>query len=261
MEFINNPFSFTLCLYPYLCASNKETMPFIEQIINEQSITSETVAFRMLVSLLVGAIVGIEREYHKQPAGLRTHILISMGSTLIMLLSIYIPQTFSQYQTADPARMAAQVVSGIGFLGAGAIMKYGLNVKGLTTAASIWMIAGLGLAVGAGMYLAAGIGTAMLVFALLFLDIFEKWIFPAKFIKRLHIYSEINSDLRTKTITPILKKHKIHIRTVDLEEAFDEKRTSLYYSIQINEKVNINELSKEIGAIEGVQRVKLQQIV
>jgi len=236
-------------------------MSFIEQILNEQSITTENVAFRMLLSLFVGAIVGIEREYHKQPAGLRTHILISMGSTLIMLLSIYIPQEYSQFHTADPARLAAQVVSGIGFLGAGAIMKYGLNVKGLTTAASIWMIAGLGLAVGAGMYIAAGIGTGMLIFALLFLDIFEKWIFPAKFIKRLHIYSKINSDLRTEHISPILKKYKIHIRTVDLEEAFEEKRTSLYYSIQINEKININELSKEIGAVEGVQRIKLQQVV
>jgi len=233
----------------------------IEEIINENSITTETIAFRMLLSLLVSAIVGIEREYHKQPAGLRTHILISMGATLIMLLSIYIPQTFSQYQPADPGRLAAQVVSGIGFLGAGAIMKFGFNVKGLTTAASIWVIAAIGLAIGAGMYWATVIGTSILLFSLFFLDIFEKWIFPAKFIKHLRVYSAAGFELKTDPILALLKKNKVSVRTIDIEQSFDEKRTSLYFVIQIKEKVKINTLSEEIGEIEGVQKVKLHQIV
>ncbi len=236
-------------------------MSFIEHIINEQSITTGTIAFRMVLSLIVGAVVGFEREYHKQPAGLRTHILISMGATLIMLLSIYIPQTFSQYKPADPARLAAQVVSGIGFLGAGAIMKFGFNVKGLTTAASIWVIAAIGLAIGAGMYWATIIATIILLFALIFLDIIEKWMFPAKFIKYLRIYSSAGYDLQTDPISDLLKKHKVSIRTIDIEQTFDDKRTSLSFVIQINENVKINTLSKEIGQIEGVQRVKLQQIV
>ena len=236
-------------------------MTLIEDIINEPNITTETVAFRMLLSLLVGAIVGIEREYHKQPAGLRTHILISMGSTLIMLLSIYIPQTFQQYQPADPSRIAAQVVSGIGFLGAGAIMKFGFNVKGLTTAASIWVIAAIGLAIGAGMFWATAIATGILLFALILLDFFEKWIFPAKFIKQLRVYSSEGFDLKTDPILGLLKKHKVNVRTIDIDQSFDEKRTSLYFVIQINEKVKINQLSEEIGEIDGVQKIKLHQIV
>lgn len=236
-------------------------MTLIEEIINEKSITTGTVAFRMLLSLVVSAIVGIEREYHKQPAGLRTHILISMGATLIMLLSIYIPQTFNQYQPADPGRLAAQVVSGIGFLGAGAIMKFGFNVKGLTTAASIWVIAAIGLAIGAGMYWATAIATGILLFALFFLDIFEKWIFPAKFIKHLRVYSATGFELKTDPILALLKKNKVNVRTIDIEQSFDEKRTSLYFVIQIKEKVKINTLSEEIGQIEGVQKVKLHQIV
>jgi len=236
-------------------------MTLFEQIINEKSITTETIAFRMLLSLFVGALVGIEREYHKQPAGLRTHILISMGATLIMLLSIYIPQTFNEYQPADPGRLAAQVVSGIGFLGAGAIMKFGFNVKGLTTAASIWVIAAIGLAIGAGMYWATTIATSILLFALIFLDIIEKWIFPAKFIKHLRIYSAAGFELKTDPILELLKRKKVSVRTIDIEQSFDEKRTSLYFVIQINEKVKINRLSEEIGEIEGVQMVKLHQIV
>jgi len=233
----------------------------IEEIINEKSITTGTIAFRMLLSLVVSALVGIEREYHKQPAGLRTHILISMGATLIMLLSIYIPQTFSQYQPADPARLAAQVVSGIGFLGAGAIMKFGFNVKGLTTAASIWVIAAIGLAIGAGMYWATAVATGILLFSLFFLDFFEKWLFPAKFIKHLRVYSAAGFELKTDPILALLKKNKVSVRTIDIEQTFDEKRTSLYFVIQINEKVKINALSEEIGEIEGVQKVKLHQIV
>jgi len=184
-----------------------------------------------------------------------------MGATLIMLLSIYIPQTFNEYQPADPGRLAAQVVSGIGFLGAGAIMKFGFNVKGLTTAASIWVIAAIGLAIGAGMYWATTIATSILLFALIFLDIIEKWIFPAKFIKHLRIYSAAGFELKTDPILELLKRKKVSVRTIDIEQSFDEKRTSLYFVIQINEKVKINRLSEEIGEIEGVQMVKLHQIV
>ncbi len=115
-------------------------MDYILQLISETEITTETIFFRLTLSFIIGFIVGIEREKHKQPAGLRTHILICMGSTLIMLLSIFVPQTFPEFQNGDPSRIAAQVVSAIGFLGAGAIMKFGVNVKGLTTAIYLYCI-------------------------------------------------------------------------------------------------------------------------
>ena len=110
-----------------------------------QEINFETALLRLVFSFMAGMLIGIEREAHSQPAGMRTHILISIGSTLAMLLSIYIPQTYMQFQNGDPGRIAAQVVTGIGFLGAGAILRLGVNVKGLTTAASIWAMAMLGL--------------------------------------------------------------------------------------------------------------------
>ena len=121
-------------------------------VFTDSSINAWTSLLRLCLSLIAGGLIGFERESRRQPAGLRTHILISVGSTLLMLLSIYIPQHYFDMKSGDPGRIAAQVVSGIGFLGAGAIIKLGNNVKGLTTAASIWVVAGIGLALGAGLY-------------------------------------------------------------------------------------------------------------
>ena len=235
-------------------------MDYLNQLISETTINTETIFFRLLFSFVVGALVGIEREEHKQPAGLRTHILICMGATLIMLLSIFLPQTFPNFQASDPGRIAAQVVSGIGFLGAGAIMKYGVNVKGLTTAASIWVIAALGLAIGAGMYIGALLGTAILLFALILLDTFEKWLFPNKFIKRLNIYTK-NSELALEEFLPILKKHKVSVRTIDLEQSFEDDKIIYFLTVQISENVKLNELTSDLSSIPGIKRVKLQQLL
>jgi len=118
---------------------------------------------RIAAAGLLGGIIGYERQARHKSAGLRTHILVSMGSCLIMILSINIYSAVQGLTNADPTRLAAQVVSGIGFLGAGSIMKEGLTVKGLTTAASLWVVSGVGLAVGSGYYLAAVV-TTLLVF-------------------------------------------------------------------------------------------------
>lgn len=117
---------------------------------------------RLLLSALVGGLIGLEREANNRPAGFRTHILVSIGSALIMLIS---SQAFIGLgENYDPARLAAQVVSGIGFLGAGTIIRDGSNIKGLTTAASIWVCGGLGLAIGAGYYV-GGLVTAGITYA------------------------------------------------------------------------------------------------
>jgi putative Mg2+ transporter-C (MgtC) family protein len=108
--------------------------------------TEFDLAARLLLSAVLGAIIGLEREYHDHPAGMRTHMLVSVGSASFTILSI---EAF-QAPGGDPGRIAAQIVSGIGFLGAGAILKEGANVRGLTTAASLWTVAAVGMAAGAG---------------------------------------------------------------------------------------------------------------
>ena len=122
-----------------------------------QAFGLDIIAFRLLCALLIGAVIGIERETAHRPAGMRTHMLVALGSCAVMITSQLL---FAEYSAlganTDPARLSAQVIAGVGFLGAGTIIREGATVKGLTTAASIWMVACLGIAVGAG-YLYVGL--------------------------------------------------------------------------------------------------------
>lgn len=127
---------------------------------------------RLTVATILGGLVGLERERLNRAAGLRTHVLVSIGSALFTLLSIYAFREAGKVN--DPARVAAQIVSGIGFLGAGTIMKHGATVRGLTTAASLWVVAGIGMASGAGYYLGACLTTLLVVLALVFLKVIER---------------------------------------------------------------------------------------
>jgi len=125
---------------------------------------------RLAVAAGLGATIGIERELREREAGIRTHLLVSLGSCLFTIVSAYGFHEFlssgASVVRADPTRIAAQIVTGIGFLGAGAIIREGISVRGLTTAASLWMVAAIGMAAGAGYYWPAVAGTALTVFAL-----------------------------------------------------------------------------------------------
>ncbi len=122
-------------------------------------------ATRLVVAAALGSVIGLERERKSWSAGLRTHMLVALGSALVMIVSTYgFDEVLGNEHVAlDPSRMAAQVVSGIGFLGAGAILLHGEIVRGLTTAASLWAVAAIGLAVGGGLYAAAGIATVLIL--------------------------------------------------------------------------------------------------
>jgi len=124
------------------------------------------ISLRLLAAAIFGAILGLEREIHGHQAGMRTHMLVALGSAAFTVLSIYaFPASLGQGST-DPSRISAQIVTGIGFLGAGAIIKYGINIRGLTTAASLWVVAAIGLAAGAGAYFVAAVSTAIALLAL-----------------------------------------------------------------------------------------------
>lgn len=127
-------------------------------------------ALRLLAAAAMGGLIGFEREIRDQPAGFRTHILVAVGSCLFAIVSAYGFEAFlglrPQQIRFDPSRIAAQIVTGIGFLGAGAIIRYGITVRGLTTAASLWMVAAIGLAVAVGEWLTAGTATAITLVAL-----------------------------------------------------------------------------------------------
>jgi len=138
-------------------------------------LTEFDVVIRLCLSFVAGTIIGLERSSRRQVAGLRTHILIALGSSCLMLLSIWLPQHFNG---GDPGRIAAQVVTGMGFLGAGAIMKLGNSIRGLTTAASLWVTAAIGLVIGAGMFITALTVIILVLITLVLMNHLERKVFP-----------------------------------------------------------------------------------
>ena len=140
---------------------------FVNNEINVNMEITETLALtRLAVSILLGGLIGLERMIHKHPAGMRTFMLICIGSTLATLASIYICQTNFDLHNGDPGRIAAQILTGIGFIGAGLIIKTNDGVSGITTASSIFVTAAIGIAVGVGMMLTASIVTVVVLLIL-----------------------------------------------------------------------------------------------
>jgi putative Mg2+ transporter-C (MgtC) family protein len=143
-------------------------------------LTNTQVTIRLVLSLILSGLIGFERQWHRREAGLRTHILVCLGSCLIMLTSLYVFDIYSSKANLDPARIAAGVITGIGFLGAGTIIMDRERVRGLTTAASLWVVAAIGLALGCGFYTAGLVTTLLTVFVLFFLRRIEGVIFRAE---------------------------------------------------------------------------------
>ena len=162
---------------------------------------------KMSLALICGGILGVERGRKKRPAGFRTYMLVCLGSTLAMMINDYVCQ---KYGTGDPTRLGAQVISGIGFLGAGTIITTGHNrVKGLTTAAGLWAAACIGLAIGVGYYEGAIIGTAMIVVIMVLLQSFDRYISFSP--KTLFLYVEVENISSIKKIKTYTKEHNITV--------------------------------------------------
>lgn len=231
-------------------------MHAINELLQNNELSLNTTLLRLGFAFLAGAIIGLERETNRQPAGLKTHILICVGSTLIMLLSVYIPQTYGKFGNADPGRIAAQVISGIGFIGAGAILRMGINVRGLTTASSIWAIAAIGLAIGAGMYLAATITIVLILFVLIIVEQLERHFFTPLNIKILTINTESSST--DEIIKAFL--HKKHIRLIDVNTAFSKKKQyTITYKIGSSNNNKWVELTGElIDLDQNINEAKFQ---
>ena len=200
---------------------------------------------KLVLSLLLGATIGMERRRKGQIAGLRTFALISMGATLAMLISIYIPQEYMGLKNGDPGRIAAQVVSGVGFLGAGAIIQMKGSVRGLTTAAGIWMTACIGLAVGAGMYLISIITTLLIIFILVNIERIEQrhnFLWESKIIRvKMH---GILDDIQPLRDT--LASNDVHISDEFMKFDYENSFTIVNFMIRTPNQVNVPSLFKEI---------------
>jgi len=154
---------------------------------------STDLIIRLAVATLLGGLLGFEREIHGRPAGLRTHLLVSLGAAAFMVMSPIVAR-MNHDMLGDPGRIAAQIVTGIGFLGAGAIVKEGVNIRGLTTAACLWIAAAIGMACGAGLFSEAVLISILAIFALVILPYIEV-LFKKHSYRVLEIISPLNVDV------------------------------------------------------------------
>ncbi len=231
-------------------------MTWIETLFNQSEVTHANIVLRLLVSLLLGGAIGWERESKRQTAGLRTHVMICMGATLFMITSIYIPQTFRGFPNGDPGRLAAQVVSGVGFLGAGAIFRIGSNVKGLTTAATIWVVAAIGLAVGAGEYIGALTGTSFILFVLTGLGKVERKFFREYSTNMLLVQFQ-TGKLETDALFTTLKRHKIRTKSTSIQQSKSKKSTRIKLMIQIPRGLNYKQFYHDLNELPDVAQITL----
>lgn len=189
----------------------------------------KTIIFRLILAAVLGALLGTEREINNRPAGLRTHALVSLGSALIMLVSIdgfSKLQLASIYQSSDPARLAAQVISGIGFLGAGTIIHNQRSIAGLTTAACLWVSAGIGLAVGVGYYTGAVVASFLSLIVLIALRHMEIMVTPPKE-RNMEIIIHKNSNLAIQILNMVKNKEGKVIHMVEIKDLENDEHRSM----------------------------------
>jgi len=213
------------------------------------------IVLRIILSCVLGGLVGLERESLNKSAGFRTHILVCVGSALIMIVSQDIYNLYQNKTALDPGRIAAQVVSGIGFLGAGTIMREGASVKGLTTAATLWVVAGVGLAVGAGLYFPALVTTGVVFLTLIYLGKVEKLMAGLTHVTVLMVTAE-NRPGQLGRVGSYLGEKKILILNIQMRQMREDNRVIFEIDTKIPAEVSMNEVLYELSDIPGVYQVE-----
>jgi len=217
-------------------------------------VTHLAIVVRILVAIVLGGIIGLERGLKNRPAGLRTYMLVCVGSCLIMLTNQYI---YQMYNVGDPVRMGAQVVSGIGFLGAGTIVVTRRNqIKGLTTAAGLWAAAAVGLAVGIGLYEAAILGGATIF---LVLSIIHRWDNNMRMhSKVVEAYVELNSKISLGDFMRKIREMDLEIDSIrtEYESTFEEGKHAYIVVLKSKQKRNHDLLFQSLRDIDGVSYVE-----
>lgn len=225
----------------------------------------QDVLIRLGVATLLGGLVGLEREKVSRPAGLRTHILVCVGAALVMIISMDMYAIYKGLASVDPGRIAAQVVSGIGFLGAGTIMREGATVRGLTTAASLWVVAAIGLAAGAGLYTSAVAAALIVLVTLLMLSKVERRLTRRRY-RLLRIVADDMPGLVGK-IGTVLGERKINIKNVEMMELDEDTSAEapstpqlvLEFYLVFPAGVDPLECVREVKKIPGVIEVEMDR--
>lgn len=207
------------------------------------------VALRLVLAVIFGSVIGLERELHNHPAGFRTHILVCTGSALFTLVSV------NSFGNADPSRVAAQIVSGIGFLGAGTILREGATIRGLTTAASLWSVAGVGMAIGTGYYLGAILTTVLMVVVLFFFSFLEQRILQ----RTVKVVEMTVADIpgQLGQVASRLGELGISIKSVGISPHSSEQ-VNIELMLKIPASLHLHEVIDSLAQLKGVSSIKAE---
>jgi len=209
---------------------------------------------RLVLGTLIGGIIGIERQIHGRPAGFRTHILVCIASVLIMLVSEYyqISSIDSSYVRIDPGRIAAGALAGVGFIGAGVVLKTGVTIQGLTTAACIWVVSAMGLAIGSGLYLAGIVTFLITILTLSLLRIAER-----NMPKLIYRFVDVAADLHAdeKQIIAIIEKNGLSIENIDYEQCSDIGIMKFHFTISFYRYRSLKSLVDDLSSLTFTTKV------
>ena len=212
--------------------------------------------FRLLTATVLGAVIGFEREYHAKEAGIRTHLLVALGACLFMILSVYGFDFMLErdHVSFDPSRIASQVVTGIGFIGAGTIILQKQMVRGLTTAAGLWVTAAIGLACGNGMFIIAAVTTVIVLVSLGLINVYLPYFSQ----KERHITFLVEEYGVITEILEKLRQEKITVLNYEMHKSAEENNGKMLVSLEIRMKrydnvKGINSILKNFEKVELVQ--------
>jgi putative Mg2+ transporter-C (MgtC) family protein len=206
---------------------------------------------RLLLACLLGGIIGFERETANRPAGFRTYILVCVGAALVMVTSEWMFSIYHGLTTADPARLGAQIISGIGFLGAGTIMRDGMNVRGLTTAASLWAVSCVGIAAGIGFYEGAIISTILIYIVLVILKKMEKYVKKETYNT---LYIEINNQ-QISSINQVLELHQAKIKNIEIITNEEDQYMIIKIVFKIHDSKSKLNIISDLYQLDGIKKV------
>ena len=210
-------------------------------------ITNQDIIMRLLIALIVGGLTGLERERSHQFAGFRTHILVSVGSCITSITSLSLFFQYSSYSNIDPARLSAQVLSGVGFLGAGAILKTSNGIRGLTTAAGIWATACIGIAVGYGYYILAISAWLFVMITLYILKNIDKMIFK----KKQTIFNIKTDNIEIiSSIYEMFQRSQISVKNIEINS--DTSNIKINLLTVHDRRIVLDEVIKELSKLKNI---------
>jgi putative Mg2+ transporter-C (MgtC) family protein len=218
------------------------------------------ILFRLLLAAILGAMVGFEREMHGRPAGIRTYLILCLGSALVMVMSEYLSYGLldklpPNSLRLDPGRIAAQALTGIGFLGAGVILRYKDTIRGLTTAACVWVVCAIGLAIGAGFYLYGSVVAVLTVLSLVGIKFFEEHL-KKDWYQEMSIVSQ---DLagQFSRFQEVITKHAFEVINFGISKDLDKKEVTANFLLRIRTARPDRQMLQEVFELPGVKRVDL----